>query len=110
MYKVLDKDTIKSAILPHLSVAKRGYASKSSLLDAFQCMLYKLKTSFLWHRNEEKVKTTSLCFLCSYVRMNVFMLRHEKRTFSLGQTNNVELARRLSWRENALLEKQEKND
>jgi len=42
--------------------------------------------------------------------MNVFMLRHEKRTFSLGQTNNVELARRLSWRENALLEKQEKND
>ena len=28
MYEVLDKDTIKSEILPHLSVAKRGYGSK----------------------------------------------------------------------------------
>ena len=28
MYEVLDKDTIKSEILPHLSVAKRGYVSK----------------------------------------------------------------------------------
>ena len=78
MYKVLDKDTIKSAILPHLSVAKRGYASKSNLLDAFQCMLYELKTPFLWHRNEEKVKTTSLCFLCPYVKMYVFMPKHDK--------------------------------
>ena len=80
MYKVLDKDTIKSAILPHLSVAKRGYASKSNLLDAFQCMLYELKTPFLWHRNEEKVKTTSLCFLCPYVKMYVFMPKHDKTT------------------------------
>ena len=78
MYKVLDKNTIKSAILPHLSVAKRGYASKSNLLDAFQCMLYKLKISFLWHRTEEKVKTTSLCFLCPYVKMYVFMPKHDK--------------------------------
>ena len=80
MYEVLDKDTIKSVILPHLSVAKRGYASKSNLLDAFQCMLYKLKTSFLWHSNEEKVKTTSLCFLCPYVKMDVFMPKHDKTT------------------------------
>ncbi len=28
MYEVLDKDTIKSEILPHLSGAKRGYVSK----------------------------------------------------------------------------------
>ena len=28
MYKVLDKDTIKFEIQPHLSVAKRGYALK----------------------------------------------------------------------------------
>ena len=32
-----------------------------------------------------------------------------ERTFSLSQMNNVELARTLSWRENALLEEQEKN-
>ncbi len=29
MCEVLDKDAIKPEILPHLSVAKRGYASKS---------------------------------------------------------------------------------
>ena len=28
MHEVLDKDTIKSKILRHLSVAKRGYVSK----------------------------------------------------------------------------------
>ena len=33
----------------------------------------------------------------------------DERTFSLSQMNNVELARTLSWRENALLEEQEKN-
>ena len=31
--------------------------------------------------------------------------RNEKRTFSLSQMNNVELAWALSWRENALFEK-----
>ncbi len=30
--------------------------------------------------------------------------RNEKRMFSLSQMNNVELARTLSWRENALFE------
>ena len=30
MYEVLHKDSMKSEILPHLSVAKRGYASKSN--------------------------------------------------------------------------------
>ena len=29
MCEVLDKDAIKPEILPHLSVVKRGYASKS---------------------------------------------------------------------------------
>ena len=59
--------------------------------------------------NEEKVKRISLCFICSYVEMDVSMLRHEKRTFSLSQMNNVELARTSSWRENALFEEREKN-
>ena len=49
MYKVLDKDTIKSEILPHLSVAKRGYVSKSDLVEVIQCILYKLKTGCQWH-------------------------------------------------------------
>ena len=49
MYEVLDKDTIKFEILPHLSVARRGYASKSDLLEVIQCILYKLKTGCQWH-------------------------------------------------------------
>ena len=48
MYEVLDKDTIKFEILPHLSVAKRGYVTKSDLLEVIQCVLYKLKTGCLW--------------------------------------------------------------
>ena len=38
MYEVLDKDTIKSAILPFLSVAKHGYVTKSDLVEVIQCI------------------------------------------------------------------------
>ena len=49
MYEVLDKDTIKIEILPHLSVAKRGYVSKGDLLEVILCILYKLKMDCQWH-------------------------------------------------------------
>ena len=55
-----------------------------------------------------EVTLTSSFVLCSYVKMDVFMPKHERWTFSASQMNNVELARTLSWRENALLEKREK--
>ena len=45
MCKVLDKDTIKSEIPPHLSVAKRGSVSRSNPVAVIQPMPYKLKTS-----------------------------------------------------------------
>ena len=48
-----------------------------------------------------------LMFLCQNERIYV---KTRKRTFSLGQMNNVEFTRRLSGRENAFLEKREKND
>ena len=48
MYAVLDKDTIKNEILPHLSVAKRGFQSKSSLIEVINAILYKLKTGCQW--------------------------------------------------------------
>ena len=48
MYAVLDKDTIKNEILPHLSVAKRGFISKSSLIEVVNAILYKLKTRCQW--------------------------------------------------------------
>ena len=49
MYEVLDKDTIKFEILPHLSMAKRGYVTKSDLSEVIQCILYKLKMGCQWH-------------------------------------------------------------
>ncbi len=44
MYQVLDKDTINMEILPHLSVAQRGYPTKSELVEIVNAILYKLKT------------------------------------------------------------------
>jgi len=48
MYQVLDKDTINLEIIPHLSVAKRGFKTKSCLVEIVNCILYKLKTGCQW--------------------------------------------------------------
>ena len=45
MHKVLGGDMMKSEMLSHLSVAKRGYVSRSNLVAVIQPMPYKLKTS-----------------------------------------------------------------
>ena len=57
----------------------------------------------------KKIKRNSLCFIRSHAKMDVFISKHEKRTFSLSQMNNAELAQTLSRRENALFEEREKN-
>ena len=41
MYEVLNKDTMKYEILPHLSVEKRDYVSKCDLTEVIQSNLYK---------------------------------------------------------------------
>ena len=64
MYEVLDKDTIKSEVLPHLSVAKRGYVSQSDLMEIIQCILYKLKTGCQWHMLTRKGLILSANLLC----------------------------------------------
>jgi transposase len=48
MYKVLSKDTIVNEIIPHLSVAKRGFKTKSCLVEIVNSILYKLKTGIQW--------------------------------------------------------------
>lgn len=48
MYAVLDKVTIKSEILPYLSTAKRGFKTKSCLIEIVNAILYKLKTGCQW--------------------------------------------------------------
>lgn len=49
MYQVLNKDIIESEILPHLSTAKRGFKTKSCLIEVINSILYKLKTGIQWH-------------------------------------------------------------
>ena len=68
MYEVLHKDSMKSEILPHLSVAKRGYASKSNPVKASQCMFLQVENIFPVAHNEDK-KSRLLLFV-SYVLMS----------------------------------------
>ena len=48
MCEVLDKDTIKPEILPHLSVAKRGYVSKMTWWKSFYTFSTSQKTGCRW--------------------------------------------------------------
>jgi len=59
---------IRTEILPHLSVAKRGYASKKITWgELFQCFLCQLKASFQWHIMRRKQR--GLLYV-SYVLMS----------------------------------------
>ena len=57
-----------------MSVAKRGYTSKSTLLKAFQRMLYKLKTSLQWHIMRKKSR---LLLYVSYVLMSEWVYLYQ---------------------------------
>ena len=43
MHKVLDGDVMKSEMLPHLSVTKRGHVSAGDLAKVVPYVLYKLR-------------------------------------------------------------------
>ena len=45
MHEVPNKDRMKSEILPHLSVSKRGYNLKRVRTEVIQCSLHKQKTA-----------------------------------------------------------------
>jgi len=85
--------------LPHLSVAKRGYVTKSYLAEAIQYILYRLKNGLSVAHNEEKERVLLSVSYVFMSKVHVFMPTHEKRAFSLNQMNNVELARTLSCQE-----------
>ena len=48
MHEVPGQDGMKSEIMPHLSVSKRGYALKSGWAEVIQCSLHKQKTACRW--------------------------------------------------------------
>ncbi|WP_018676223.1 transposase, partial [Riemerella columbina] len=49
MYKILDKDTIKDEIIPHLPRAKRGFQVTVPLEEVVDAIIFKLKTGIQWH-------------------------------------------------------------
>lgn len=48
MHAVLDIKTIENEILPYLTKAKRGYATKANLAEVVNAILYKLKSGCQW--------------------------------------------------------------
>ena len=48
MHEVPGQDGMKSEIMPHLPVSKRGYALKSGWAEVIQCSLHKQKTACRW--------------------------------------------------------------
>ena len=50
MYSVLDKDIIKSEIVPYLPLAKRGFQVTVPLEEVINGIFYKLKTGVQWHQ------------------------------------------------------------
>lgn len=48
MYQVLSKDIIKSEIVPHLPIGKRGFKIQSPVYEVVNAILYKLKTGVQW--------------------------------------------------------------
>ena len=51
---------------------------KGNLARVVSMLSMPVESIFPVAHNEEKAKSTSLCFLCSYVKMDVFMSKDEK--------------------------------
>ncbi len=66
-YAVLDKDTIKSEIMPYLSVAKRVFSSKFYLVEIVNSTLYNLKSGMMRRctRKNEKLNEPTQGWLLS---------------------------------------------
>ena len=72
-YEVLNKDVTKSEILPHSPATKYGYPQKKGgLAGVFSIHSLQVESIFPAAHNEEKVKRTFLCLLCSYVKKDLF--------------------------------------
>ena len=56
-----------------MAILKRG-----SLAGVFSIHSLQVESIFPAAHNEEKVKRTSLCLLCSYVKMDVFRSQYEE--------------------------------
>ena len=79
IYEEQDNDMMKSEILPHSPVAKHDYVPpRGNLAGVFSIHSLQVESIFPAAHNEEKVKRTSLCLLCSYVKKDVFRSQYEE--------------------------------
>ena len=53
------------------------YLKKGNLVEALSTPSLQVESIFPMAHNMEKVKTTSLCFLCSYVKMDALRSQYE---------------------------------
>ena len=77
MHKVLDGEMVKPEMQPRSPVAKVAMLLKSNQAGDFSTRSLQVESTFPLAHDEEKVRRTPLCPLCSYVRMDVFMSKHE---------------------------------
>ncbi|MEM8585961.1 MAG: IS5 family transposase [Bacteroidota bacterium] len=98
MIRILDKGTILRLILPHLSVAKRGYRCSVSLVDVVSAILYKFKSGCQWHMlpvdaffKSKKIKALSVYYHFrkwaldgSWRRVARVLMRYNPQVFDLS--------------------------
>ena len=78
MYEVLNKDMMKSEILPHSSVANSGHAPKGNLVGVIPIHSLQVESIFTVAHSEEKVKEQFFMFLMFLCQHGVFMPKHER--------------------------------
>lgn len=98
MIRILDKGTILRLILPHLSVAKRGYRCSVSLVNVVSAILYKFKSGCQWHMlpveaffKSKKIKALSVYYHFrkwaldgSWRRVARMLMRYNPQVFDLS--------------------------
>lgn len=98
MIRILDKGSILRLIIPHLSVAKRGYTCSVSLADVVSAILYKFKSGCQWHMlpvdaffKRKKIQAGSVYHHFrkwakdgSWKRVARMLMRHNPQVFDLS--------------------------
>ena len=78
IYEEQDNDMMKTEIQPIRLWQNMVLSQKGNLARVLSMRSLQVESIFPMAHNEEKVKRNSLCFICSHVKMDVFMSKHER--------------------------------
>ena len=78
IYEEQDKDMMKTEIQPIRLWQNMVLSQKGNLARVLSMRSLQAESIFPMAHNEEKIKRNSLCFICSHVKMDVFMSKHER--------------------------------